>query len=336
MRAAPLACVIDYALNAHITDAPPSPSSLLQDPSALGLAAQRAGQCAAFAVFDWYLERFPELLDAPLQHTHIAGPLFVSVLTPLLCTLNGLTRGRPPNALALLARLLQLGVSLLPPPPGTVYNYSGNGGEWSPLCYVMDSAAHPAGARAVRMLIAAGARLAPGEALTVVVQCLLRVVYFHGTPPEPPAAIALRALLLLYSAALGGGLFESLEDQERTADLWLRHTDAAPEVLDALRLLGLRMDVVRRVALGLAEQSRGNDALRAADAASGERIMRTLLRERLPLEIVSNIAQRANADAPSWQLGLGPMNPPLRSGSTIAAADARASQRRRALDSRAQ
>lgn len=69
-------------------------------------------------------------------------------------------------------------------------------------------------------------------------------------------------------------------EQERAAGILLRDTEAAPETLDgvdALRLLGLRMDVVRR-ALGL------GDAGCAGEAASGERIMLTLavqgLRER--------------------------------------------------------
>ena len=45
------------------------------------------------------------------------------------------------------------------------------------------------------------------------------------------------------------------------------------------------------------------------------------------MEIASDIARSASADAPYWQVALGPMNPPLLRGGS-AAADARASQRR--------
>ena len=79
-------------------------------------------------------------------------------------------------------------------------------------------------------------------------------------------------------------------------------------------------------------------ALRATEEASGERVMRTLAvralalgsqgddrHERLPLEIMSDIARRAGADAPSWHLGIGTMNPPR--STPIVAADARAAAR---------
>ena len=176
----------------------------------------------------------------------------------------------------------------------------------------------------------------------------MRAALYGFAPLAVGAAAALRSLLPRYAAqsaaaaalALGskgegGGLFETLDEQRRAATLWLEAADGAPEVLDALRLLGLRimMDVVRDavgVAYGsaVAAQQARPDLLRDAEAASGERVMRTLavrgLRERLPPEVVSDIiARHANADAPSWQMGIGPIMRAPRS-TAIEAADARA------------
>ena len=341
MLAAPLACAIEYALETPFFDP--------KDPRR-ALLAVVIEDTPAFKVFDWFLERFTkeELIDAPLESTDTnAAP------SPLRRTIDALTRFSTHQPLALLARLLQRGAAL---------RAEANG---SYLLYALDLGALPAGARAIRMLIDAGARLAPGEAPQAVRRCVMAM-----PSPQPQqremihkVAAVLRTLLPLLRAPRGlpagqgvaygerSGIFENIQEQESAATAWLRDTDASLGVLDALRLLGLRMDVARRVALGLAahhhkSQSAEEDAydeaaravaLRRADHASGERAMRTLavraLRERLPLDIVSDIARRASADAPSWQLALGPMDPPLsllRSGSgsaaaaAIAAADARA------------
>ena len=133
MRAAPLACAINYALNAleahHQYDArmwiiiaagaAPSPSAM---------AHQLVDASPAFAVLDWYLRHFPELIDAPLDSIAVPFDAFmfgaaagaaaagIHRLSPLLRTLVSLVR--PLEALAVLERLLRRGVRIEPPPPG--------------------------------------------------------------------------------------------------------------------------------------------------------------------------------------------------------------------------
>ena len=369
--AAPMAWAIDYALYAIVDRShrqlPPWPTALLRGaPEAL--ATELVAETPEFAVVDWLLDRFPQqLLDAPLDHHPEHSTVPVTTKTPLRRTLESIMRPTPYEALALLARLLQRGAAL---------DIEAFDGQRSPLCYALQNAFYPAGTHAVRMLLAAGARLAPGEAPMAVRRCL--TTHFNPRYMTNAPAAQLRTLLPVYGLAeRGSGLFETIEAQESVATTWLHNTDTSLEVLDALRLLGLRMDVVRRVrasdAINEADRRRATIALRRADHASGERAMRTLAvralgfapagddafavvgdssnagqkegataasssswrRARLPLDIVSDIARRASADAPSWQLALGPMDPPLsllRGGSAaaaaIAAADARASQRR--------
>ena len=364
--AAPMACAIDYALHAIHRRPPPLGLPALRAATGDGgsaapeaLATEWVAETPEFAVVDWLLDRFPQqLLDAQLDSTYHDGNTAPSAATqtPLMRTLRALMRPTPYEALALLARLLQRGVALDIEAGGDVDSYSrliGIDGRRSPLCYAVDVAMSPAGTHAIRMLLAAGARLAPGEAPLTVQRCLTSPL--SRVNAQAPA-VQLRALLPVYA----GRMFETLHEQESVATTWLHHTAASFEVLDTLRLLGLRMDVVHRVAASDAinevDLRQATIALRRADHASGERAMRTLAvralafapagadqaaaasssswrRARLPLEIVSDIARRASADAPSWQLALGPMDPPLsllRSGSgsaaaaAIAAADARA------------
>ena len=176
----------------------------------------------------------------------------------------------------------------------------------------------------------------------------------HGSRPLLALGLARIPAIQGDAAQSAGqdGLFETLEEQERAAGVWLRDSEGAPETLDALLQLGLRLEVVRRVvgptaaapplrgaegAFGFLGAPRSHESLRLAEESAPERAMRTLavrgLRERLPLEIVSDIAQRASANAPSWQLALWPMDPPLRSGSAIASSDARSQARRAAARS---
>ena len=302
--------------------------------------------------------------------------------------------------IALLDRLLLLGASTQPYP--APLGSQGSKLKLSVLCFAMDIASLPAGAHAVRRLIAAGARLAPGESPLAVRRALFALGGVNAEGGQRfKGARALRTLLPLLRAprvvvgdgqaygesagqgiALGlaripasqgeerSGIFETLKEQERAAGVWLRDSEAAPETLDALLQLGLRLEVVRRVigvdpaavlrrasagAFGYLGAQQSHEALRLAEEAASERAMRTLAvralafgdrRERLPLEIVSDIAQRASANAPSWQLALGPMDPPLLRGSSssssgsvariIAAADARAEARRSAAARRAE
>ena len=363
--AAPMACAIDYALHAIHRRPPPLGLPALRAATGDGgsaapeaLATEWVAETPEFAVVDWLLDRFPQqLLDAQLDSTYhyATAPSAVPVTTqtPLMRTLRALMRPTPYEALALLARLLQRGAALDIEAGGDVDSYSrliGIDGRRSPLCYAVDVAMSPAGTHAIRMLLAAGARLAPGEAPLTVQRCLTSPL--SRVNAQAPA-VQLRALLPVYA----GRMFETLHEQESVATTWLHHTAASFEVLDTLRLLGLRMDVVHRVAASDAinevDLRQATIALRRADHASGERAMRTLAvralafapagadqaaaasssswrRARLPLDIVSDIARRASADAPSWQLALGPMDPLLRSGSgsaaaaAIAAADARA------------
>ena len=400
MRAAPLACAIDYALSALEFDsydprmwciAPPlsaAPSAPL-DPAAPAPASsdrreapcpspaarQRVADTPVFTVLDWFLQQFPELIDAPLDSIGLNSDLYqfegptihfddddafgggaaangggfnVHRLTPLMRTLVALLR--PLAALAVLERLLAKGVRLDPPPPGTNRSPVYIDLNLSPLCFALDTPPLDGGAHAIRMLIAAGARLAPGEVPIAVQRCIVWASAYGHLPRAIGAAAALRSLIPLRIAAEGGvaalglaaqnagqgggrsGLFETLDEQRRAATLWLEDGYGDPEVLDALRLLGLRMDVVRAV-VDRAHAPPQALLLRDAEAASGERVMRTLavrgLGERLTPEIVSDIiARHANADPPSsWQMGIGPIARAPRSAA-IEAADARAAQRR--------
>ena len=381
-KAAPLACAIEYALGAlsdHRND--PRMWRAAQQRGAgeqmmlSDAAVQLINNTEAFAVLDWLLQRFPELIDTPLQSGTFAaiysGPESdQATLTPLRFALDGFYASRNAlEALAVLERLLlRYGASALPQPRGTNDTPFAFGADLSPLCYAMDNAHTPAGAHAVHVLIAAGACLAPGESV-IAVQRVTR----SGAGPQVIAS-ALRALRALSRDAL----FETLQEQQSVANIWLRYTEAAPETLDALRQLGLRLDVVRAALAEAAAARRAEEeeaaaaqppdpvamrytyrqrapppeklraaeaALRAAEAASGERAMRTLAVRglaiapgrlggaqsaarrsgALPLEIVSDIARRAGADAPSWHLGVGTMNPPR--STPIVAADARADAR---------
>ena len=384
-KAAPLACAIEYALDAlsdHRNDPRMWRAALAYGDGAgeqmmmlSDAAVQLINNTEAFAVLDWLLQRFPELIDTPLQSGTFAaiysGPESdQATLTPLRFALDGFYASRNAlEALAVLERLLlRYGASALPQPPGTNDTPFAFGADLSPLCYAMDNAHTPAGAHAVHMLIAAGACLAPGESV-IAVQRVTR----SGAGPQVIAS-ALRALRALSRDAL----FETLQEQQSVANIWLRYTEAAPETLDALRQLGLRLDVVRAALAEAAAARRAEEeeaaaaqppdpvamrytyrqrapppeklraaeaALRAAEAASGERVMRTLAVRglafapgrlggaqsaarrsgALPLEIVSDIARRAGADAPSWHLGVGTMNPPR--STPIVAADARADAR---------
>ena len=127
MRAAPLACAIDYALSALEFDsydprmwciAPPlsaAPSAPLapapassdrrEAPCPSPAARQRVADTPVFTVLDWFLQQFPELIDAPLDSAAANGGGFnVHRLTPLMRTLVALLR--PLAALAVLERLL--------------------------------------------------------------------------------------------------------------------------------------------------------------------------------------------------------------------------------------
>ena len=391
--AAPFACAIDIALNALNKNMrlPPLPTTTTtESPTNTAIISNLAAQLvddgdaagAAFAVVDWLLEQFPALLNMPMDTVRYNGygGASYTTQTPMLQTLSHFTRALPYEAIALLDRLLRLGASTQPPPVAAPHGSQGFKIHMSVLCFAMDTASLPAGAHAVRRLIAAGARLAPGEAPLAVQRALFALGAVNAPGGQRfKGARALRTLLPLLRAlavgvavgdgqakgvalaraergqakgiALGSkgeersGIFETLEEQERAAGVWLRDSEAAPETLDALLQLGLRLEVVRRVVgpTAAAPPRSGAEALRLAEEAAAERAMRTLavrgLRERLPLEIVSDIARRASADAPSWQLALGPMmmDPPLLRGSgsvarIIAAADARAAAaaRRRA------
>ena len=343
--AAPFACALDLALNA-LNDMPlawaaPTPSA---DPDVLSnLAAQLVDGTPEFVVIDWLLDRFPELLNMPMDtlRRNAYGGGTVTTQTPLQQTLSHFTRSRPYEAIALLDRLLRLGASTR---PHTVPLGSPQGSrlKLSALCFALDTASLPAGAHAVRRLIAAGARLEPGESPLAVQRALFAMGAVAAEGGQRfKGARALRTLLPLYA----GCLFENLEEQERAAGIWMRDSEGAPETLDALLQLGLRLDVVRRLVgvdatynaarrtgFEFLESQRSHESLRLAEEAAAERAMRTLSvraalrRERLPFEIASDIARRASADAPSWQLALGPMDPPR--SAAIAAADARAEQRR--------
>ena len=263
--AAPMVCAIDYALYAvvdHIHGRlPPWPvaqGAPQSDASSSCLYVQRADQTAdqaaaaaqraapealatemvaetpEFAVVDWLLDRFPQLLDAPLDSTYAAAHTAVPVRTqtPLLRTLDSLMRPNPYEALALFARLLQrgaaLGIDLGSQGDVASYIRIGIGGRRSPLCYALDVAVYPAGTHAVRMLLAAGAGLAPGEAPMAVQRCLMSPFSQNHHYMHAPA-VQLRTLLPVYGRALrgqtpgsrGGGMFETLKEQESVATTWL-------------------------------------------------------------------------------------------------------------------
>jgi hypothetical protein len=249
-------------------------------PSEAGRALANA--TPAFAVLDWLLPRcdLNETLEITVRHDMLAS------LTPLMLVLDGgLIWLRPLEALLVLERLLNYGVRL---EPNTANEHPFvNGMRLSPLCFALDRAS--ACPHAVHLLLNAGARLAPGEAVTAVEQCLADDSAANG-------AVALRTLLPVYADKL----FATELEQVEAVTLWYRDTFAAPETLDALRLLGVRGAAIRAVV--------GADYV---DEASASRAMRTLDAQRalarwVPADIQQSIAAHAS-HGETWRNSLGSM-----------------------------
>ena len=138
---APFACAIDIALNAlnhNATPLPPLPPPAAPTAIISNLAAQLVADSAAFAVVDWLLERFPALLNMPMDtvRRNAYGGAGVTTQTPLLQTLSHFTRSLPYEAIALL-RLLRLGASTQPPSAAAPLGAQGSKLKLSALCFAM-------------------------------------------------------------------------------------------------------------------------------------------------------------------------------------------------------
>ena len=196
---------------------------------------------------------------------------------------------RATDPLEVLKLLLRRGVRLAPN-PANFHESSTQFVQSSPLCLALNYAGRCP--FLIHMLIEAGARLAPGEAPSAVYASI-------AANPAENEAIALRTLLPLYASKL----FANEAEQRKAARIWLRFSKAAPETLDALRQLGLRLTPAIRAKMSPVVR-------RMADAALHNRTQRTfraagaLVQRQMPREILHMIEAYAS-EGELWQHGLG-------------------------------
>ena len=187
----------------------------------------------------------------------------------------------------MLGRLLRRGVRLEPNPANRLHDAV----QLSPLCFALHQAALCPGL--IHMLLDAGARLAPDEVPRAVWACLA-----NNAPPAS-GVLALSTLLPVYE----GKLFADEAEQLEAVRIWAYASVAAPETLDMLRKLGLRLTPAVRALLPPA-------VLQQADADWEKRRLRTLhaagamVRNNMPLEVRSMMEDFANDGVP-WHEGLG-------------------------------
>ena len=256
MLVAPLACAIEYALNAlrnhrgdsrlWTADGGPTPRGW-----------QLINASPAFHVLDWFLDVFGDL--NVLLEGVISRSATEVIMTPLMYTLSDhwfRARWDFLEVVGVLERLLRRGVRLEP----NLANHH----PWlrsvqaSPLCCALDQA-HLC-PFLIHMLIQAGARLAPGEGLRAARAC-------NG-------ANALRTLLPLYA----GKLFANEAEQLELAHGWMRDRYVPHETLDMLRKLGLQLTPAVRALVP-------PGALQQADADLETRMQRTSLDGYRPMPL---------------------------------------------------
>ena len=289
MRAAPLVCAMEYALNALWDDRGKRRLWTTDGrPNAAG--AQLVDTSPAFEVLDWFLNVVGDL-DTPLDSVLSFSGTAIT-MTPLMYALTDFTFRRALEALELLGvleRLLRLGVSL-EPNLANRHPYHGDI-QTSPLCFALHQAAYCP--FLIHMLIQAGARLAPGEVPRAVRACIEQKGADNGV-------VALNTLLPIYA----GKLFANEGQQLEAVGIWMRYGGASLDTLDALRTLGLQLTPSVRAMLS-------RDQLRKADAALYKRIQRTfhaagsLVHHQMPADIRNMIEGLASEGVP-WHHGLGP------------------------------
>ena len=290
MCAAPLLCAIEYALDAlwaHDDDR----RLWTADWRPTAAVARLADAAPAYQVLDWFLGVFDDL-DAPLDIVVRVGRQRAT-LTPLMYTLveDTFTFRRPGNSLdvlCVLGRLLRRGVRLEPNPANRLHDAV----QLSPLCFALHQAALCPGL--IHMLLDAGARLAPDEVPRAVWACLA-----NNAPPAS-GVLALSTLLPVYESKLFADEAEQLE----AVRIWAYASVAAPETLDMLRKLGLRLTPAVRALLP-------HDVLQQADADLEKRRRRTLdaagamVRNGMSRDIRERIEELVREGVP-WHEGLGP------------------------------
>ena len=281
MLVAPLACAIEYALNA-LRDHRGYSRLWTADGSPNATGWQLINESPAFHVLDWFLDVFGDL-DAPLQGVIIRSETAVT-MTPLMYTLSDhcfRAQWDFLEVVGVLERLLRRGVRLEP----NLANHHPlhRNVQESPLCCAF-SQAHLC-PFLIHMLIQAGARLAPGEGLRAARVC-------NGVS-------ALRMLLPLYA----GKLFANEAEQLELAHRWAQDRFVPRETLDMFRKLGLQLTPAVRALLP-------PDVLQQADADLETRRLRTLhaagamVRNKMPRDIRGRIEELVSDGVP-WREGLG-------------------------------
>ena len=257
MLVAPLACAIQYALNA-LRDRRGDKRLLTADGGPTPWGGQMMDGSREFRVLDYFLNVCWDL-EAPLDGV-ISREGGRVKLTPLMYALSDhwfRAQGDFLEVAGVLQRLLRKGVRLWPNPA--------NHHPWdpyvraSPLCFALHQV-HVCPFLFHRF-VQVGARLAPGEGPLAARACM------QGGTAEQGVA-ALHMLLPLYA----GTLFANEAEQVQLARCWNCEHYIEPELLDALFKLGLRLTpAVRSVLLSDALQdvdapSRGAEARRAPSA----------------------------------------------------------------------
>ena len=252
MLAAPLACTIEYALNA-LLDHRGDKRLWTADGRPNATGRQLIDASPAFHVLDWFLGVFGDM-EAPLNGV-ISRSATAVTMTPLMYTLSDhwfRSQWGFLEVVGVLERLLRRGVRLEP----NLANHHPRDRDVqaSPLCFALYQA-HMC-PFLIHMLIQAGARLASGEGPRAARAC-------NGVG-------ALRTLLPPYA----GKLFANEAEQLELARSWMHDSYVPPERLDELRKLGLRLTPAVRATLPL-ERYRGRTP--PSTSARGGRFMRLVL-----------------------------------------------------------
>ena len=281
MLAVPLACTIEYALNA-LLDHRGDKRLWTADGRPNATGRQLIDASPAFHVLDWFLGVFGDL-EAPLNGV-ISRSATAVTMTPLMYTLSDhwfRSQWGFLEVVGVLERLLRRGVRLEP----NLANHHPRDRDVqaSPLCFALYQA-HMC-PFLIHMLIQAGARLAPGEGLRAARAC-------NG-------ANALRTLLPLYA----GKLFANEAEQLELAHGWAQDRFVPHETLDMLRKLGLQLTPAVRALLP-------PDVLQQADANLETRTQRTfqavgaMVHNGMSRDIRERIEELTREDGP-WREGLG-------------------------------